>query len=290
MVAMESVPRVPEVSSCEELWGRIWDQVLWSPSVWLSVPSRKSSSHPLGFSKFLFSLNVLLWVLSFFNELRWLIHGTEVPKGQKGRRLTRRCMCFGVGTWKPGKQGRLPTTDHTYFPLVIPQTSVEIQQYQALCWLVRIKHWMGQMRFLSSWAFHSGWGDFQIDWGRPRTLIRIKGSLSPSSGSGKSQRWSLSFSCWGLQGLLGCCSMWQGVWLKRQELILEVKLAIYFSSIPFKAPPCPFSDCENLDELFFLSGFIFWSENGRQTPALGTNSGTIPCIHLYLFFMHWHWF
>ena len=37
MVAMESVPRVPEVSSCEALWGRILDQVLWSFSVWLSL-------------------------------------------------------------------------------------------------------------------------------------------------------------------------------------------------------------------------------------------------------------
>lgn len=64
MVAMESVPRVPEVSFCEELWGRILDQVLWSFSVWLSVPSRKSS-HSLSFSKFLFSLNVLWWLLSF---------------------------------------------------------------------------------------------------------------------------------------------------------------------------------------------------------------------------------
>lgn len=60
-------------------------------------------------------------------------------------------MCFGVGTWKPGKQGRLPATDHTHFPLVVQEISARIQQYQALCLLVGIKHWTGQMRLLSSW-------------------------------------------------------------------------------------------------------------------------------------------
>lgn len=131
---------------------------------------------------------------------------------------------------------------------------------------------------------------FQIDWGRPRAPISIKGSLSPSSDSGKSQRWSLSVSCWGLQGLLGCCSVGQGVWLKRQELTLEVELAVYSNSIPFKAPSCPSLAVRTWMSFFFLSGFISWSENERQTPASGTNSGPTRCVRLYLFFMHWHWY